>query len=738
MAQSYDQDSDNDELEDSLTCECGAKWDGEGACPSCGRAMAGHEDPDQHAAMIRAFEEWDDATLEARQESERDHDYYDGKQWTDAELASLQERGQPAIVINRIAKKINYLLGDEISNRADPKAQPRTPAHDEDVLAATDAIRYVCDDQDFDKVSSATWRDVLVDSAGGCVVEIDAKEPEEPATMAEMMDGAAEPAEPASQPDIVIRRVSWDRLWFDPHSREPDFGDAAYLGVNLWTDQKDAIESYRGRSDVSPNFESYLSAKDIDGTSSTTYDDKPNRWTDGKRQRVRIVEAYYRKGEDWWTCHFTQAGFIVPPKPTGYLNESGHHVCPLVITSAFVGRQCERYGLVRHMIGPQDEINKRRSKLLHQLSVRQLWLEEGSVSDVQRARREAAKPDGVVTVEPNALAGGRIRIESNADLAAGQANLLAEAKGEIDSIGPDNSAMQGVGSTSGRELQIRQNIGSRELASVTDNHRRWKRQVYEQIWLRVRQFWTDEKWLRVTDDSKNNGFRFVGLNRVMTKGERFAEMVKNGVDVTKALELLAVPPEVLQQTVGMMQQMLAAQGIDPQQLPPQQAQAMAMQMLSQHPAMQEPVKVGDVASLDVDIVLDEQPDVAIVQQEEYANLMQVAQVYVAAGKEFPIELLIEASQLRNKRKLLDMLKAPQVDPAQQQIQQGMMQLQAKKAEAEIAVDVTKASLQQAQTVTEQQKAQTAGAEGAAAAQHDSALAMKHAADAGARMVPAST
>lgn len=723
MGESYEQGTD-DELEAGMTCECGAEWDGKGACPGCGKRMRSKQDTATHQLMVDRFEEWDDATLDAREEAERDADYRDGKQWTDAELAALAERNQPAIVVNRIAKKINYLRGDEIANRADPKALPRTMMHDDDVMAATDAIRYVCDQQDFDRVSSAIWDDILVYGHGGCVVET-ADEEVGGQGMAAMMDGTT------TRQTTVIRYVPWDRQWFDPHSREADYSDAAYLGVNLWMDQADAVESYGERADVADDYEQHLQAKDLDGNSSTTYDDKPNRWVDGKRKRVRIVEAYYRKGDDWWTCHFTQSGFVVPPKPTGYLDEQGHHICPLIMASAFVDRQCNRYGLVRGMIGPQDEINKRRSKLLHQLSVRQLWLEEGAVSDVQRARREAAKPDGVVTVEPNALAGGRVRIESNADMASGQASLLAEAKGEIDSIGPDNSAALGVGSSSGRELQIRQNIGSRELASVTDNHRRLKRTVYEHIWLCIRQFWNDERWLRVTDDSKSNGFRFVGLNRTMTKGERFAEMVKNGVDLGKAAESVGVPPQAMQQVA----QIMMAQGIDPQQTPPEQVQQMAAQILSQLPLMQEPIKAGDVAQLSVDIVLDEQPDVAVVQQEEYANLMQVAQTYIAAGLKFPIEVLIEASQLRNKRKLLDMLKTPQVDPQQQQIQQGMMQLQAKKAEAEIAVDMTKAGLQQAQTVTEQQKAQATIPAAQAEASRDQALALKHAVDAGAKTVP---
>ena len=56
--------------------------------------------------------------------------------------------------------------------------------------------------------------------------------------------------------------------------------------------------------------------------------------------------------------------------------------CPLFMQSAYVDRNNNRYGEVRPMISPQDEINKRRSKALHLLTMRQTKAERGAVDDV--------------------------------------------------------------------------------------------------------------------------------------------------------------------------------------------------------------------------------------------------------------------------------------------------------------------------------------------------------------------
>ncbi len=94
-------------------------------------------------------------------------DYYDGKQWTDEEVRELKKRGQPAITWNLTRQKIDYLQGLERTQRTRPRALPRTPLHEADSTAATDALHYVYDDTRYEEVRSRVWGDILKAGWGG-------------------------------------------------------------------------------------------------------------------------------------------------------------------------------------------------------------------------------------------------------------------------------------------------------------------------------------------------------------------------------------------------------------------------------------------------------------------------------------------------------------------------------------------------------------------------------------------
>lgn len=124
------------------------------------------------SVLCRRFEEAEDMTYDARKRSERDRDYYDGQQWTRAELDTLAKRGQPALTVNYVKRKVEYLRGFERRMRSDPKAFPRTPHEDQLAEAATDSLRYVADQNDFDVTRSDVYEDMLIEGYGGADVTV--------------------------------------------------------------------------------------------------------------------------------------------------------------------------------------------------------------------------------------------------------------------------------------------------------------------------------------------------------------------------------------------------------------------------------------------------------------------------------------------------------------------------------------------------------------------------------------
>lgn len=600
------------------------------------------------------FENAEDASETARARAEQARDYYDGEQLTEEEIATLQKRGQPVMVANRIKPKINYLRGLEKKSRMDPKAYPRNPGDEEGAQAATDALRYVCDAEVFDQTSSRTWDNILVEGFGGADVIVED-------------DGGPVPR-------IRVVHYRWDRLFYDPHSAEPDFSDAKFVGGVIWADE-DAIEA-----DWPDAAEEAIKGAYEYSATTKTYDDKPKGaiWSDYDRKRIRVVQMHWAKGREWWTATFTAGGFLSPPQKSPYLDERGRPECSLIMQSGYVDRDNNRYGAIKDMIGPQDEINKRRSKALHHFTMRQVVIEDGAVQDEDTTRAELAKPDGLIKVAPQA----RFDVLPNTDQAAGHLQLLQEAKGELEAVGP-NATMQGRqgGAASGRAIALTQQGGAIEVdGALLDHHRAWKHRVYRAIWNRVRQFWTAEKWIRITENERN--VRFVGLNRPMTYQD--------------AVEQL--PPDQQQQAA----QELSMRGIRPDQ-----------PVIGQDG---KPALLNNVAELDVDIVLDESPDIATLQIEQFQKLGEMFPIIAQAVPPLVVpltEMLIEASSLKNKDQLLDKIQEMQQpqqagpDPAmlkmQQdaQMQQASMQMEQQKTHAELALAAQKQQGEMALAVQKQ-------------------------------------
>jgi len=560
------------------------------------------------STLCQQFEDSVDDSQQERELSEQCRDYYAGDQLTDAELDALAKRGQPPVISNRIAPKIDALIGYERKRRTDPKAYPRTPKHEDEAQSITDALRFVCEENKFDDVRTHVAETMFIEGLGAAKVA------------AKVVNG---------RPEVDIQWVPWDRFYRDPHSRMRDFSDATYLGEVLWMDEAEVLRMFPGSDDVIESC--YASGVDM----GDTFDDRPSiQWGDRKRHRVRVLQHRFRHKGEWWTTTFCKGGYLRDPQPSPYVDENGERQCDLIATSAYIDRENRRYGIVKRMLSPQDEINKRRSKALHLLNSRKIIAEKGSVDSVYTARREAARPDGYLEVNPDM----RFEFVDEQQLVAGQFSLLQESKNEIDASGV-NPAIEGdAQAPSGRAQQMLVQAGLSEMSGVFDALQSWSWEVYRQVWYRVRQYWTDARWVRVTDDERN--LRWVGINQPITRGE-----------------------------VVKMQAMEAQQPLPPG--------------LLESPEMQEVVGVRNkLTELDVDIILEDGPDTVTVQAEQFKALVDLKRADPSA---IPTEAIIKASDLRNKdeiMKLLEQQVPPQVQAQMQAMQQALQQMQGQLQEAE--------------------------------------------------------
>jgi hypothetical protein len=648
------------------------------------------------ADLKKWFSDFIEKTVAARKESQRDRDFYDGIQWTEDEIEELNRRNQPVVVINRIAPKINYVLGTEIDTRVDPHAYPRTPAEHDASIAVTDALRYVCDSENFDKVRTEVAESLFIEGYAGVVVE-------------------PVKNDKSKQTDIKLTTIAWDEVFFDPHSKRHDFSDAKYIGIVKWWDCDDVLSDpvYGKKADIVT-----LSKTAPQGLTDVidTFEDKPY-WFDSDRNRIRIIEVYWKENNEYYVAHYCSGGYLVDPMPTGDVDDAGNPFCRVLLVSAFMARYHDlmRYGIVRNLISPQEEINKRRSKALHQTTMRQVAYERDSVPNIQEARIQLSKPDGAIEVNPGALTQGKFQVLPNNDQTQGHLALMTEAKGEIDQIGPDAAmiaADQRV--MSGRMFLARQSAGNKELGRVFDNLRDWQIRVFKTIWFFIRKNWTYEKWLRIRDSEERDGYRFVAINRRMTRAERAKELIeKHNVPLESALRQLGLQDfdaaallQRSQQLAGqVVQQEAAALQQQGQQVPPQLLQKrqeeLFQNILAQDPIMQEEYIENQIAGIECDIRIDAVPDTTIIQHEQFEHLMKLAQ----GGAPIPPDMIIEASDIRNKKQILDKMREPNPQAQQQaQIQAQMLQIQMQKMMIEIEALKTKVAQTQVDTQVAAQSA----------------------------------
>jgi hypothetical protein len=586
--------------------------------------------------LVRMFEASEEASQASRREGEKARDYFDGNQLTAEERRQLRKRRQPDVTENLIRPKVDSLCGLERQSRTDPKAYPRNDADDSDAFAVTDALRYVAQDQRLDIKRSAVFQNLLVEGMGG--VEVGAAR----------VRGGIDPA---------LYQVAWDRIFHDPHSAMPDFSDAAYVGYITWMDVDKALASCRdgakwaGKSDV---IQQTMTAPY--SSASSTYDDKPRwcSWGDSSRKRIRVNTIYYEEGGVWYRAVYTLAGELEPCAPSPFLDEDGQPECALILASAYVDRDNDRYGIVRDFIPLQDEVNKRRSKFLHHVSSRAVRVGTSTTQDAETIRREVARPDGVVIAD-----NGEVEVIQQGDMAAGQFQLLMDTRSSLKAVGP-NAYLQGKAGQdqSGRAILAQQQAGMTEMAPLLDNLRDFNRRVYRAIWNRIRQFWDGPRWVRVTDDEKN--IRFVGLNvtRADVALRKVADAVRGGV--------------VDQQTAAAYQQQIRTD-----------------------PSMMAPANV--VAEMDVDIDIEEVPDSPTLQADQFNSLLELAKINPEA---IPIEDLVRASSIRDKEKIIKGIEDRKAAASQPN---PMQELEVRSAQAEVAGKEAHASLMSARAEHEQVK-----------------------------------
>jgi hypothetical protein len=399
--------------------------------------------------------------------------YYIGDQWTEEEKAALTERGQAVSTYNHIKPSIDAIIGGERSNRPEIKMVGRTLDDEQIAEVKTSLYDFIVYNSDSDSELDMALLDTYITGRGWKKV-----------VPKEDKDGDA---------DLYHEFVDYRNMFIDGMSRKDDMSDCRYLHQAVFTDEdiiKASFPDYKEGNRHQDFFES-SSEEDI--------------WTAGEdRTRVRLIETWYRDENGDVNSVIWVKGQILEKYDKPYeMNDF-----PFVQITLNRDLENRPYGLVKTMVSPQDEVNKRHSKALHYLNSKQVHAEEEAFKNLDDAKKNLAKPDGVVLYNENALQNGSVIIKDNAPLADAHTKLMEVARNEILTLVGLNAGYMGQSGSSESGAKTTLNIQQAQnvLIPILNKIRQARHREAKITMALATEFYTSERVIRITQENGTYGF----------------------------------------------------------------------------------------------------------------------------------------------------------------------------------------------------------------------------------------
>ena len=496
------------------------------------------------------------ASIQWRAESWLDCAMYDGDMWSAEDLKNAEDISIDPITVNRIFPTVELLKGSQMTNQLNIIAKGRSQEDTELGNIITEGIQYVIDQNGGNEIISDAFAKAVVPGIDYIQVGLNHDPRREPIQL-KLRDWKTVWTDPFGDPwlDPAVTRYLFFARWMDIETLKAAFpkhlrdieaqyqefaGDTGGDTVSFYMDEATEIEmDRRSLSSAAwiktdrkrcrpveiwfPVWEPGIFAIFKDGKVVEITDDMPpSEQLAAVENAQRIVRAVVQKM--WWAVLF---GNVELARSRSCL---GHDRFPVVPFIGYLDRFNLPYGVPRQIRGQNIEVNKRRSMALAMLYKRRITAENDVVDTPEQLDElyvEANKLDGFMRVKPGAL--GRIKAEDHLSKLGAQLDLMQLSEKEIAEISGANFEMMGYGSNarSGTAITARQNQGATITAPLFSHLRRSLKMLGELVVSEMKEFWREEKILRITDNLTGTD-KFVALNQVTDDG-RIQNNISQGV-----------------------------------------------------------------------------------------------------------------------------------------------------------------------------------------------------------------
>lgn len=461
--------------------------------------------------VLDCYKEARQSSSKWREEAKELYAFRAGHQWSDEDVSYLEEQGRPPITFNRAGTIIDAVCGAEISNRQETRYIPRTQEDGLVTEGATRVGKWVRDNCDAEDEDSDAIEDLLISGMGWTETRIDYDE------------------DPEGK--VFIDRVDPLEMYWDPAAKKHNLADSTWFIREKWM-ANDDIRFMWPDSEITPTQDS---APDLDiHNADPPFYERESTGVDKKRSQARILEYHYCEREQYHRVQNPLTGEIetVSGKDFKKLQERFPEIRHAKLTKkvwkrVFVGgntvleegpapieelssfrcitgkrdrkRNCW-FGLMRGMKEPQEWANKFFSQVLHIINSNSkggFFYETGALKDIEAARQDLAKPEGMVELNPGGL--GRIKERQMFQFPAGIDRMMEFAISSIRDVPGVNLEL--LGATDREQPGIleaqRQKQALTVLAPIFANIRRYRKEHGRLLLAFIREFIPVERLQRV-------------------------------------------------------------------------------------------------------------------------------------------------------------------------------------------------------------------------------------------------
>lgn len=345
---------------------------------------------------------------------------FDSNQLRQETVARMEAAGLPPIVVNLVKPALEAVGGIERTMRTDPEVMPETAEHFDGAMALNERLKVAVRLSNFNRSFSNAFMDSLKVGIGWCEI--------------------GEQSDPFKYRHRA-GEVRWQEMFWDWRARDWILDDARYMVRKQYFDLDHVVAFFpKHRQRIlnyghteGPSTYEHLDIPDPEGyvRDSNHVRESPidyREWWNHARQRVALHEVWYRTYMVVTAMEFPDGrvleydktnprhaaavahGFVKLRSGPSYKLRRAYYLGPnrLVDTPTPYGHAhfpyvpvfCFResntlipYGFIRQQKSPQEVVNSRWTRIMHDLSSNKVVIDEDAVENHATAAAEWAKPN---------------------------------------------------------------------------------------------------------------------------------------------------------------------------------------------------------------------------------------------------------------------------------------------------------------------------------------------------------